>query len=73
MPRKRGIIETDRLILRPLYDTDAKDLYTIGSDEQTAYWAGMYRYDDIRDALLEIKYLDGYGITVKGHRSCRRK
>lgn len=30
MPRKRGIIETDRLILRPLYDTDAKDLYTIG-------------------------------------------
>ena len=66
MPRKRGIIETDRLILRPLYDTDAKDLYTIGSDEQTAYWAGMYRYDDIRDALLEIEYLDGYGITVKG-------
>ena len=45
MPRKRGIIETDRLILRPLYDTDAEDLYTIGSDEQTAYWAGMYRYD----------------------------
>ena len=66
MPRKRGIIETDRLILRPLYDTDAKDLYSIGSDEQTAYWAGMYRYDDIRDALLEIEYLDGYGITVKG-------
>ncbi|MCQ2145995.1 MAG: GNAT family N-acetyltransferase [Bacteroidales bacterium] len=34
-------IETDRLILRPMLYTDAKDLLEIVSNYDTAYWAGM--------------------------------
>lgn len=66
MNEERRIIETDRLILRPVSETDAEDIYAIGADEQTAYWAGMYKYDDLDDAMCEIWCLDGYGITVKG-------
>ena len=66
MYEERRIIETERLILRPLSETDAEDIYAIGSDEQTAYWAGMLRYDNLYDAKCEIWCLDGYGITVKG-------
>lgn len=66
MHEERRIIETDRLILRPVSETDAEDIYAIGSDQETAYWAGMHRYDNLDDAICEIWCLDGYGITVKG-------
>lgn len=66
MHEERRILETDRLILRPVSETDAEDLYAIGSDEQTAYWAGMYIYEDLDDVKTEIWCMDGYGITVKG-------
>lgn len=62
----KKIIETERLVLRPLAEADVDDLYAIGSDEQTAYWAGMDKYGNKEDAMDEILYLEGYGITVKG-------
>lgn len=64
-----AMMETERLLLRPVYGTDLADIYEYGSDPQvTQYltWETMERVDQAKVAIDEIYSQPGiYGITLK--------
>lgn len=64
-------IETERLLLRPVTLTDAKDLYEYASDEENVYYVTFNAYQSIDDAYFSIanyfmdQPLGKYGIELK--------
>lgn len=65
-------LETDRLVLRKMTADDVDDLFAIGSDPETSYWAGMAPMET-PDEAHDYIYMGNcfaeevqYGITEQG-------
>lgn len=66
------MIETERLVLRELTFSDAKDIYDVLTEEGVARWLGMKPVSSVEEAwdflerFIDSIFVDMYGITEKG-------
>ena len=55
--RHLPVLETERLILRPIRKSDAEDLYAYASDAEVARYVLWRRHETVRDSKTQIRCL----------------